>query len=170
MVCGGPNIWPLPTIKTNISSQSLTFKSNLIKFNAVSQFDGAKNLLEQAYDVFLHDLKNLENHRDENANGVGSNGGSGGAGPGSDSNGNAPGNDLANDQRNAGAPSETRNGDGDATVRDRDNNGNGNGKFHNADKICDIKNIHIISEITHVPEIYLQLDTDESYELNITSK
>lgn len=60
MICGSPNIWPLPTIKTSLSSKSLTFDSNQIQFDVKTKFADAKRLMLSAYDIFLFDLKHLE--------------------------------------------------------------------------------------------------------------
>lgn len=60
MICGSPNIWPMPTTKTSISSHSLTFDTNQIIFNVVTVFPDAKTLLQHAYEVFLFDIKHLE--------------------------------------------------------------------------------------------------------------
>lgn len=126
MICGTANIWPMPTIKTMLGSQSMTFSTALLRFDVVTRFSDAKNLITQAYDIFLSDLKNLESKEMvfEETN-----------------------NEHENFQRKKSV-----------------------GKDEHVEKNCDIKSIDIKVEITTVSEIYHNLDMDESYELNITSK
>lgn len=60
MICGSPNIWPMPTIKTSLGSQSLTFRSQLISLDIVTHFNEARTLMQQAFDIFEADLRALE--------------------------------------------------------------------------------------------------------------
>lgn len=60
MICGEPHVWPRPTNKTTLSSQSLTFDSDQLNIDVVTAFPEAKQLMLQAYEIFLYDLKLLE--------------------------------------------------------------------------------------------------------------
>lgn len=50
----------MPTIKTSLGSQSLTFRSQLINLDIVTHFDEARGLMQQAFDIFEADLRGLE--------------------------------------------------------------------------------------------------------------
>lgn len=66
MICGEPHVWPMPTNRTTLSRQSLTFNSNQLNIGVVTTFSEAKRLLLQAYEIFLYDLKLLEEKDTEN--------------------------------------------------------------------------------------------------------
>lgn len=61
MVCGTTQIWPLPTGRVSLSKRSLTFNANQMSFDVKSTFNGAKQLLLDAYNIFLGDVKTLGN-------------------------------------------------------------------------------------------------------------
>lgn len=63
MVCGSTNIWPLPTIKTTLGTQSLTFQSHLITLDIVTKFDEARETLQRSFNIFEADLRSLEGSR-----------------------------------------------------------------------------------------------------------
>lgn len=63
MICGNIHIWPMPTGIISLSSHSLTFDSNQIKFNVQSAFKDAKQLLMNAYEIFDVDLKLMEGRK-----------------------------------------------------------------------------------------------------------
>lgn len=61
MTCGTtPNIWPYPTGKLIGSSKSLTFQSHNIRLQISTKFNEVEQLLEDAFDIFLVDLKGME--------------------------------------------------------------------------------------------------------------
>lgn len=60
MVCGTTQIWPMPTGRVSLSKRSLTFSANQMNFEVRSAFAEAKQLLIDAYHVFLVDLKTLD--------------------------------------------------------------------------------------------------------------
>lgn len=61
MTCGAmPNIWPNPTGKTIGSSQSLTFQSHSVRLQISTKFKDVERLLEDAFGIFLTDIKALE--------------------------------------------------------------------------------------------------------------
>lgn len=125
MVCGVSNIWPMPTGKLTLSSHSLTFNANQLEFNVKSSLHEAKELLMNAYDIFLYDLKAIageseEEHVDKTDNQI----------------------------KNVEANTDT--------LKLNEN--------------CDINKIIISAEILTIGDVYLNLDMDESYELNVTSE
>lgn len=60
MICGEPNIWPIPTGKTTVSSRSLTLTSDTIALHIDTKFPKVQQQLQTAFDIFLQDLQSLE--------------------------------------------------------------------------------------------------------------
>lgn len=60
MLCGPPNIWPQPSIRTVLGSKVLKFSSGSFKLNIDTRFDNVKNLLQHAYEIFREEVKHLE--------------------------------------------------------------------------------------------------------------
>lgn len=61
MTCGSiPNIWPNPTGKSIGSSKSLTFQSHNVRLQISTKFNDVERMLENAFDIFLADLKGME--------------------------------------------------------------------------------------------------------------
>ncbi|XP_037049918.1 probable beta-hexosaminidase fdl isoform X1 [Bradysia coprophila] len=61
MTCGTtPNIWPMPTGKSIGSSKSLTFQSHNVRLQISTKFDEVERLLEDAFDIFMADVKGME--------------------------------------------------------------------------------------------------------------
>lgn len=145
MVCGSLNVWPLPTIKASLSSRSLTFAAVQMKFDVNTKFDDAKKLLHSAYNLFLFDLKNLEGKTRTAESGLGSDGG------GSSSSRNVANNE--NERREEG----NKNADPTLTTEAKEVHRN-----------CDINKLVINAEILKAPDVYVHMDVDESYELNVT--
>lgn len=141
MICGTSNIWPMPTGKVSLSSRSLTFKSNQLQFDIKTTFSEAKQLLSSAYNVFLFDLKSLEHQHIHTK---------------SQNDPNKTDNQMKADT------SDDHNGPKtDSAKSTVDENVNQN---------CDINKIIINADIQKNGDIFLHMDTDESYELNVTSK
>lgn len=139
MVCGSLNVWPLPTIKASLSSRSLTFEAMQVKFDVNTKFDDAKKLLQNAYNIFLFDLKSME----EKASAASSGSSSKGA---ANSDNEQPGD--GNKNADPTLPTEAK-----QTHRN-----------------CDINKIVINAEILNAPDVYVHIEVDESYELNVTRK
>lgn len=125
MICGNIHIWPMPNGLISLSSQSLTFDSNQIKFNVQTAFKDAKQLLMNAYGIFDVDLKLME-----------------------------------------GRKSHTEQNDNNQTNED---NSNRNNKKSNTKQNCDINKFLINAEIQSIADIDLNMEMDESYELNVTT-
>lgn len=142
MVCGSLNVWPLPTIKASLSSRSLTFETIQMKFDVNTKFSDAKKLLHNAYNIFVFDLKNLEEKATSAPSGSGSGSGSGK---------NAANND--NEQRGDG----NRNADPTLPTETKEVHRN-----------CDINKLVINAEILNAPDVHVHMEIDESYELNVT--
>lgn len=195
MICGTSNIWPMPTGKVSLSSRSLTFKSNQIQLNVKTEFDEAKQLLDSAYNVFLVDLKALENqHLTSNgvvaANGVS---GTGAASTSSAAAAAATGNahtsnpilshvhiksdlDKINSQMKGKQQHMENNVNSDVIGQNAaiDNSAKlaaaaAAANANNANQNCDINKITINAEIQKIGDVYLHMEMDESYELNVTS-
>lgn len=151
MVCGAKNIWPMPTGKLALSSRSLTFKSNQLQLEVKTTFSEAKQLMNSAYDVFLFDLRSLE---DRHAHAHAS----------SQTDLDKNDNNQFNKEKMA---ADHRNND----------NGHAGSKTNsvkakldeNANQNCDINKITIIAEIHTSGDAFLHMESDESYELNVTS-
>lgn len=60
MLCGPPNIWPQPSIKTVLGSKLLKFSSSSFKLNVDTKFENVKNLFQNAFEIFKEEVKNLE--------------------------------------------------------------------------------------------------------------
>lgn len=141
MICGTSHIWPMPTGKVSLSSRSLTFKSNQLRFEVKTSFNEAKQLLHSAYDLFIYDLKSLEEQWIQ---------------PSTQTN-----LDKTNIEIN-GEKSDTVSGprvDSAKTTIEQ-----------NANQNCDINRIIINAEIQKTGDVSLNMEMDESYELNVTSR
>lgn len=142
MICGTSNLWPMPTGKVSLSSRSLTFKSNQLQFDVKTTFSEAKQLLNSAYGVLLFDLKSLEEQH-------------------AHTNIQSEDLDKNNNQIN-----------GEKTTDDDDGPKTNSAKVkvdENANQSCDINKLIINAEIQTVGDVFLHMDVDESYELNVTS-
>ncbi len=61
MTCGVmPSIWPNPTGKLIGSSNSLTFQAHNVRLKISTKFNDVEKLLEDAFDIFLSDIKGME--------------------------------------------------------------------------------------------------------------
>lgn len=188
MICGTSNIWPMPTGKVSLSSRSLTFKSNQIQLNVKTEFAEAKQLLDSAYNVFLVDLKALE-HQHHASNGAAAAGNvvAGDAAPASAA---ATGNihttnpihshvhitsdlDKINSQTKGKLHVENDvNGNvvgQNAAIDSSANAAASTANANNANENCDINKITINAEIQKIGDVFLHMEMDESYELNVTS-
>lgn len=116
----------MPTGQTSLSTHSLTFNSNQLQFNVKTTFNDAKELLLNAYNVFLNDLKAMEFQSSEHV--------------------------YKTDNQISGAAKT-----------------NPESETLNVNENCDINKVIINAQILTVGDVYLNLDMDESYELNVTS-
>lgn len=166
MICGTSNIWPMPTGKVSLSSRSLTFKSNQIQLDMKSEFGEAKQLLSSAYNVFLFDLKTLEErHTHTKTQNV------------LDKNNNQMKGEKMADGVNganvaAAPPAAAAAAAGMATARAAPPPADGEADSAKAkveEKNCDINKIIINAEIEKSGDVFIHMDIDESYELNVTS-
>lgn len=142
MICGTSNIWPMPTGKVSLSSRSLTFKSNEMQFDIKTAFSEAKQLLNSAYSVMLFDLKSLEEQHTHN-------------------------NDL--DKNNNNQMNDEKTTDDDNINNGPKANSAKEKVDANANQSCDINKFIINAEIQSAGDVFLTMDVDESYELNVTS-
>lgn len=108
-----------------------------MKFDVDTTFDDAKKLLQNAYNILLFDLRNLE-EKTTTATG------------GSSSKNTA---NNVNEQVGAG----NNNGDPALPTEAKEIRRN-----------CDINKLVINAEILTAPDVYVHMEVDESYELNVT--
>lgn len=66
MLCGSLNVWPLPTLKAEYSSKSLTFDLDNIEMDVKTKFDEAKKLMLEAFNIFMFDLRHLTGKEPKN--------------------------------------------------------------------------------------------------------
>lgn len=153
MLCGPPNLWPMPTIKIVLSSKALKFKASDIKFSVNSAYKNVNNLLKSAFDIFLREIQDFELGVIE----VPSNEGSVAGGD------------------NEGAKGESSNKHDKLLVKNSDKTENneisdnflpflsmGNGKKY------DVQRFNINAKVTQSSDTYLTLHTDESYNLTLS--
>lgn len=56
MTCGTPKIWPMPTVQTIVSKNSLTFLTDNMNLNIDTKYVEVDRLLKDAYAIFLNEL------------------------------------------------------------------------------------------------------------------
>lgn len=60
MTCGDINIWPRPTIKTGVSSKSLTFSMDDIQLRLDTPYTQVETHFRQSFELFLKDLRRIQ--------------------------------------------------------------------------------------------------------------
>lgn len=60
MTCGDVNIWPRPTIKTGVSSKSLTFSIDDIQLRLDTPYTQVETHFRQSFELFLKDLRRIQ--------------------------------------------------------------------------------------------------------------
>lgn len=67
MTCGDINIWPHPTIKSGVSSKSLTFSMEDIQLRLDTPYPQVETQFRQSFELFLKDLRRIQrlDFRDE---------------------------------------------------------------------------------------------------------
>ncbi|KAM7345315.1 beta acetylhexosaminidase fused lobes isoform 2-T2 [Cochliomyia hominivorax] len=60
MTCGDINIWPRPTIKTGVSSKSLTFSMDDIQLRLDTPYTQVETHFRQSFELFLKDLRRVQ--------------------------------------------------------------------------------------------------------------
>lgn len=108
-----------------------------MKFDVDTKFDDAKKLLQNAYNILLFDLRNLEEKTT------------------SASSGSSSKNTANNDNEQVGAGN--KNVDPTLSTEAKETRRN-----------CDINRLVINAEILTAPDVYVHMEVDESYELNVT--
>lgn len=135
MICGEPNIWPMPTGKTSVSSRSLTLTSSKVAFHIDTKFPKVQQQLQSAFDIFVADLQAMESSsqtvtRDSNEGG--------------------------DKTAEKGLDKQSEQSVAEEVQRDSRN--------------CDIQKVIIRVAVTSVPDVYLHMDMDESYNLTVASE
>lgn len=184
----------MPTGKVSLSSRSLTFKSTHIQLNVKTEFIEAKHLLDSAYNIFLVDLKALENQHTHNGDGTGGGGGGTNADMSRAAADAAAGNaDTINSPIHSHAHAKSDLDKSNSQMKGNqhvENNVNSDvtgqnaaidssakeaapaaeaANANNANQNCDINKITINAEIQEIGDVFLHMEIDESYELNVTS-
>lgn len=145
MTCGDINLWPHPTIKTAVSSKSFRFTMTDIELHIDTKFKDVENLFRQAYNLFLQDLRVIEKidyHID--SNGI-----------------------LIEDVKTQRTNNINSNNNNNNLVRNSNELYN---SFYKKQKKynCDIDSLLIDVSIIKSNVLYVNFDTDESY--NISTK
>lgn len=135
MICGDPNIWPMPTGKTSVSSRSLTLTSDKIALHIDTKFPKVQQQLQTAFDIFMLDLQAMESTISL-----------------------ASDDTSPNDEKTAGPGASKQSEQSIAEEVQREN------------RNCDIKKVIVRVAVTSVPDVYLHLDMDESYNLTVASE
>lgn len=60
MTCGEINIWPHPTIKSGVSSKSLTFSLEDIQLRLDTPYTQVETHFRQSFELFLKDLRRIQ--------------------------------------------------------------------------------------------------------------
>lgn len=160
MICGPPNLWPQPTIKTVLSSKALKLKSSDIKFSVNSEYKNVNNLLKNAFDIFLREVQGFEaGYR-----------GSGGVATSND--------DVAMGKKGSGSSGGGENHDNNnnfVEANDKNDNNEISDNFlpflsMGSQKKYDVTSFNINAKVTQHADTYLTLHTDESYNLTLSCK
>lgn len=156
MICGEPNIWPMPTGRTKVSSRSLTLSSETATLHVETRFPAVQQLVESAFELFVGDLQVLEaNSVTSAAASVGTNRGASRA----SSSSSAAATDPAN------KPKSTDCGNVDEQSQEQQQQ-----QRQRINRNADVKHFNVKVYVTASAEVYLNLDTDESYNLTLTSE
>lgn len=60
MTCGDVNIWPRPTVKTGVSSKPLTFSIDDIELHLDTPYTQVETFFRQSFELFLKDLRRIQ--------------------------------------------------------------------------------------------------------------
>lgn len=161
MICGPPNLWPQPTIKTVLSSKALKLKSSDIKFSVNSAYKNVNNLLKNAFDIFLREVQGFEA------------GYSGSVGTATTSN------DVDAEKRGGSSGTENHDNNNNFVGANDKHDNNVNNEISDnflpflsmgSQKKYDVTNFNINAKVIQHADTYLTLHTDESYNLTLSCK
>ncbi|XP_013100920.1 probable beta-hexosaminidase fdl isoform X1 [Stomoxys calcitrans] len=176
MTCGDINIWPHPTIKSGVSSKSLTFSMEDIELRLDTPYPQVESQFRQSFELFLKDLRRIQrlDFRDASSEGV-----MGGAaetaavGAGSSAaTASNPGH--VDDVHDIKKHVQRRYVDAGQTESHRlrsENVGAASilaNAFGGSRKRCDIETFTINVSVHKFSDLHLNFDTDESYRLTGT--
>lgn len=160
MLCGPPNIWPQPTVKTVLGNKSLKFRSSDIKFSVQSPNTNVNILLKNAFEIFQKETQELETSTgniDPDVDRGSSSGNSNGR--------KANCNDNNNNNNNANLNSNSIN-----LVTMNNEISDNFLPFLSTGKNYDVARIQINAKVLNHADTYLTLHTDESYNLTLNCK
>lgn len=154
MICGEPNIWPMPTGRTKVSSRSLTLSADAVTVQVETPHAAVEQLLHSAFDLFVGDLQLLETNT-------------------------AGGTPDRSDRKSDAARASAAAAAGGQAARNRPECDKESADSELAEqqqqllrtrRYCDIKHLNVKILVNGMPDVYLNLDTDESYNLTVTSE
>lgn len=180
MTCGDINIWPHPTIKSGVSSKSLTFSMEDIELRLDTPYPQVETQFRQSFELFLKDLRRIQrlDFRDSSGN---EGGGGGGVAGGAEANA-APVASFVN----ADASGKVEDDVGDHKKRHKRRYADaGQSESHRlrgenlgaasilanafggvgSRKRCDIETFTINVSVHKFSDLHLNFETDESYRL-----
>lgn len=148
MICGEPNIWPMPTGRTKVSSRSLTLSAAAVTLHVDTPFAPVEALVRSAFELFAGDLLLLE------ANSA-----------------SAPVERSTAKTRPAAAagPECTKEATAAAELLAEQQRQQQQQQLARQAKYCDIKHLNVRIAVGGAADVYLSLETDESYNLTVTS-
>lgn len=141
MQCGPLNVWPQPTKKAILGSSSLNFNSKDIKVKLSTLHRDVEKLIRQSVSIFENDVKHLEeDNMEEDIN--------------------SEDLDDGKYQRRRSRHEQKGNEDHNSFAPHR----------NEVNEKYDVDSVLLDIKITTFPEIYLTLETDESYNLSLERK
>jgi hexosaminidase len=141
MLCGPSNIWPEPTIKSLLGTNSNDVRLTDIQIKVKTPFKRVESLMENAFLIFLNELKQIEQSNEQSRN--------------DDSNNSVNSKTVSVGANNNNVDSNDKNSNFyDSSERLRHHRGN-------------FSSVNIYVDISKDPDIYLTLQTDECYNLTV---
>ncbi|XP_037946614.1 probable beta-hexosaminidase fdl [Teleopsis dalmanni] len=148
MTCSDINIWPHPTIKTGISSKSLKFSVEVVRLHLDTPFVGVQNLFREVFALFLKDLRHIQRLEYQDSDTTTS-----------DDDPNVVAQRHRRHQFDMDRVLMKKTAENIATAAILSN-------AFNLRKHCDIDDLKINVSIRKFPDINLNFETDESYQLH----
>lgn len=168
MTCGDINIWPHPTIKSGVSSKSLTFSMEDLELRLDTPYPQVETLFRQSFELFLKDLRRIQRLDFRDPNGDAAPGSASESAPAASnldpSNAEASGHEVKkrHSRRYADA------GQAESHRLRTENLGAASilaNAFGGSRKRCDIETFTINVSVHKFSDVHLNFDTDESYRL-----
>lgn len=170
MTCGEPNIWPMPTGRTQIGRRSLTLLSEAAALHVDTKFPAVEQMLRAAFDIFVGDIQQLEVNGaasavEQQQHQVA---------------GSLSGKSIASAQSASISSSDERRASNKGeqpveckTDAEREEQQQQRQQFQQQQRLnqhYDIQHLLVKIAVTTIPDVHLNLDMDESYNLTLTSE